>query len=108
MASSRRGSAKERSAARQAAKVNRGNQGAIEAVGWWFWIGGFVVLAPIGIFVAILYRDPYHESYYYPIMLGVFGGAVGAGVLSVLVNYVLERRARKRKLKARKESKKRR
>lgn len=106
MAANKRKSAKERAAARKAAKVTKGAQNAAEAVGWWFWIGAFVVCMPIGIWLAWTFRDPYQDGAYYPIMLGIFGAAVVSGIVSVSVNYVLEKRARRKKLIARKANKK--
>lgn len=107
MTAKKTGQAKKRSAARKAAKrAKRIDQGA-GLLGWRFWLAAFAVLAPIAISLSVIYRDPYGGSIYYSIMLGVFFAAVGAGLLSIGINYLLEKRAHKRKIQARKASKKR-
>lgn len=76
-----------------------------DAAGWLFWIVVFVVLIAPSIYGSwqIVEQD---ASPIIPISMGVVGSAVGAGVVSWAVNFVLQTRRRKQRLADRKKAKK--
>jgi uncharacterized protein (DUF2062 family) len=78
-----------------------------DSVGWVFW---FVMLAIFsGPFIYWAWQQKYESTpWATPIILGLIGGAIVAGVVSSAVNGVLQYRARHRHLEIRKVSKKKR
>jgi hypothetical protein len=78
----------------------------LEYVGWKFWFVIFVLIVIPGIYVSFqLVTD--RALFLVPIAMGGIAAAIGAGFLSWAVNAVLQYRAKKRHLAARKKAKKR-
>lgn len=78
----------------------------LEYVGWKFWFVVFVLIAVPGIYASFqLVTD--RAVFLVPIAMGGVTAAIVAGVVSWVVNAVLQYRAKKRQLAARKKAKKR-
>jgi len=77
-----------------------------DAAGWLFWLIVFAVLAGPAIYGSwqIVFSE---TNRLVPIAMGIVGAAVGAGVVSWAVNGVIQYGQKKKRLAARKKSKRR-
>lgn len=76
-----------------------------DSVGWTFWLVTFAIFCVPCIYWA--WQQKYESTAWAtPIIIGMVGAAIAAGVLSSAVNWVLQYRARHRHVESRKKARK--
>ena len=77
----------------------------LDYVGWKFWFVIFVLIAVPGVYFSFQLVTE-RTTFFVPVAMGGIAAAIVAGVLSWAVNAVLQSRAKRRQLAARKKAKK--
>ena len=86
--------------------VAKDKTSGLEYVGWKFWFVVFVVVAVPAVYASFQLVTE-RTTPLVPVAMGAIGAAIGAGVVSLAVNSVLQYRTRKRHLAASKKARKR-
>ncbi len=93
---------KGRKKGRKKAQLRQKKKKGIEAVGWGFWLICFVVLFAPCTYLGYTYSYDDRKGGLLPWVLGFALAALGAGLLSLVVNFIIQKRVESRRKRARK------